>query len=431
MMDSDLLFSLISVFFLVLCSAFFSGSETALTAISRARIYHLITEKNRRAALVGKVRQHKDLLIATILLGNTAVNIGASAVATAAAIHYLGNEAVLVVTLVMTMVVLLFGEVLPKTYAIQNAEKFSLAVAPIVYALIHLFSPVTRTVQWVLRHITRLFGIDLTRSHSFVSARDVVRGTIELHHREGQMVKQERDMLGSILDLSEITVGEIMVHRKNIEMIDMGQEPADIIREATSMVHSRIPLCKDAADNILGIIHVKSLIRALNESKGQLSREEIIALAIPPWFIPETTTLRDQLLAFREKRQHFALVVDEYGVLQGIVTLEDIIEEIVGEIDDEYDHRFSKIARAGDNIYLVHGTVTIRDLNRHLDWNLPDENASTIAGLVIYEARLIPPVGASYEFHGYRFTVEERRAHQITRVRVERLPSPESQETTT
>lgn len=418
----DLLFYGMAIFFCLLLSAFFSASETALTAVSRARIYQLAMNGNKRARIVGNLRRNKESLIGAILLGNNAVNIGASALATSLGIQLLGDETgLLIVTVLMTMLVVIFCEVLPKTYAIQNAERTSLALSPILTLLVKCLYPVTQCVQLFIRLLLKIFGVDITRSNTLISATDVIRGTIELHHREGQMIKQDRDMLGSILDLDDIEANEVMVHRKHVETINADLPPQELIRQAVNTMHSRIPVWRGQPDNIIGLLHVKNLIKVINERRGELTSSNILAICHKPWFIPETTSLRDQLLAFRHKRQHFAFVVDEYGGWQGIVTLEDIIEEIVGDIDDEHDEAYNDILPAGPDVYLVEGSVTVRDLNRNLDWNLPDDEASTVAGLLLHKAEAIPSVGESYEIAGVRFTVLEKDAMQITRLRLHKL----------
>jgi len=429
---SDLAWYGLVILLFLLTSAFFSSSETALTAVSRGRIYQLVKDGNKRAAKVSWLRKEKESLIGAVLLGNNVVNIAASAVATSLAIRLFGNneQGLVLVTLVMTLLVVVFTEVLPKTYAIQNSERVSLALSPAVVAVVKILYPVTHAIQLFIRTVLRLFGVDITRANTLISATDALRGTIELHHREGQMVKQDRDMLGSILDLNDIEVRDIMVHRKNLDTIDAGLPAEQIVEQAVSMLHSRIPLWKDNPDNIVGILHVKDLVRTLNMGGGTVDNATILAIAHKPWFIPETTTLRDQLIAFRSRRQHFAVVVDEYGALLGIVTLEDIIEEIVGDIDDEHDEQEGgDIQRAAPNVYFVSGDVTIRDLNRELDWSLPDEHASTVAGLVMHEVRDIPARGRHFDLHGFRFTVVDRSPTQIRRLKVERLPPPRSEET--
>lgn len=412
----------LTILVLLLCSAFFSASETALTAISRARIYQLVMDGNKRAQTVSRLRREKEALIGTVLLGNNAVNIAASALATSLTIKLYGSEGgLLIVTVAMTLMVVIFTEVLPKTYAIQNAERVALAFSGALSILVKLLYPITKCIQTFIRLLFHLFGIDISTSNSLVSATDVIRGTIELHHREGKMVKQDRDMLGSILDLNDIEIVDVMVHRKQVETINADLPAAELIHTAVSTMHSRIPLWRERPDNIIGLLHVKNLIKAIGARGDALTSQDILAICTQPWFVPETTNLRDQLLAFRNKRQHFAFVVNEYGDWQGVVTLEDIIEEIVGDIDDEHDEVDNDIRKISEHVYLVGGSVTLRDLNRQLEWKLPDSDASTVAGLLIHEAQTIPAVGESFEVHGYRFTVMEKLSTQLTSLRIERL----------
>ncbi|MCE2927048.1 MAG: HlyC/CorC family transporter [Rickettsiales bacterium] len=423
--SNEILFYGIAILLLLFVSAFFSASETAMTAVSRARLYQLVIDGNKRAQAVSKLRRNKEATIGTVLLGNNAVNIAASTIATTLTIRLFGTEegGLVIVTIVMTLLVVIFTEVLPKTYAIQNAERVSLALSPALSILVKLLYPITHTIQIIIRAVLKLFGVDITQSNTLISATDVVRGTIELHHREGKMIKQDRDMLGSILDLNDIEVENVMIHRMEVETIDATLPAPELIKQAVSTMHSRIPLWRGEPDNIIGILHVKDLVKAMSGRLGTLSSEDIVAICHKPWFIPETTSLHDQLLAFRNRRQHFALVVDEYGSWQGIVTLEDIIEEIVGNIDDEHDESSREIQKISDHSYLVNGSVTLRDLKRQLDWDFPDEHASTIAGLLIHEAQTIPSVGDHYFFHGFRFTVVEKDDTQLTSLRIEKLAS--------
>ncbi|MBV8939570.1 MAG: HlyC/CorC family transporter [Alphaproteobacteria bacterium] len=428
-MSATIAVSVLTIVVFLLISAFFSAAETALTAVSRARIYQMIKEGNKRAVRVSRLRKEKESLIGTVLLANNAANIASSALATSLCIQLFGENSaeLLIITLIMTFAVVIFAEILPKTYAIQNAEKTSLALAPSLSFMVKLLYPFTKGIRIFIRGLLKLFAVDISGNNTLISSADVLRGAVELHHREGTLVKQDRDMLGSILDLNDIEVRDIMVHRTYIAMIDASLSASDIREQAFSMMHSRIPLWKDNPDNIVGVLHVKDLIRAETTGRAPLDDHEILSLAHPPWFIPETTNLRDQLVAFRARRQHFAIVVDEYGAVLGIVTLEDIIEEIVGEIDDEHDDRGAKdIQKAGPNVYYIAGDVTIRDINRELDWDLSDEHASTLAGLVLYEARVIPAKGQHVETQGFRFTVVDKSATRIRRLRVEKLPAAEN-----
>ena len=422
-MDDDLIFYGLTILLFLLISAFFSAAETAMTAVSRARIYQLVMGGNKRAILVSKLRKEKETMISSVLLGNNAVNIAASAIATTLSVRLFGDSSGLViVTIIMTLLVVIFSEILPKTYAIKNAERVSLAFAPILSFVMKIFMPITYTIQMVIRILLKCFGVESTQSNNLVSATDIIRGTIELHHREGTMIKQDRDMLGSILDLNDIEVQDIMVHRMEVETLDADLSADELVKRAVSTMHSRIPLWRGEPDNILGLLHVKDLIKIMRERQEALTNSDILAICKKPWFVPETTNLHDQLLAFRNKRQHFALVVDEYGSWQGIVTLEDIIEEIVGDIEDEHDEADDEIQKISENTYLLDGDVTIRDINRHLGWNLPDDEASTIAGLLIHEAENIPSVGENFMVHGFRCTVMEKSAMQITKIKIEKLP---------
>ncbi len=420
-LDWTLIGPVLMIIGLLCLSAFFSGSETSLTATSRARMLQMERDKHPGAAVVNKLIGDGESLLGSILLGNNLVNIAASMIAGQLFEDLLGGNSVLWATLIMTFTVLIFAEVLPKTYALSNPDRFALTVARPILLAVKVFAPVVRAVQVVVRGTLRIFGANV--EGPVLSAHDELRGAIALHHEEGGVVKDDRDMLGGVLDLRELTVDDIMVHRKSIVMIDADKKPEEIVTEALHSPHTRLPLYKGDAENIVGILHVRDIARALHEADGDASVIDIDALRREPWFVPETTEVLDQLNAFREKREHFALVVDEYGALMGLVTLEDILEEIVGAIEDEHDIAVEGIQPDNENgSWLVDGAVPIRDLNRALDWELPDEEAVTIAGLVIHEAQTIPERGQVFQFHGARFEVVERRRNQITRLRVSVSP---------
>lgn len=410
--------SILAIFVLLLLSAFFSGSETALTAASRARLHGWEKDGNKNAGLVNQIRETKDKMIGALLLGNNLVNILASALATSVLIHIFGEAGVVYATLVMTMLVLIFAEVLPKTFALHNADRMSVFIAPIINIVVLVFSPVTEVVTKIVRGVLKLVGADV----SMVSAGshvEVLRGVIEMHEGSDQEVQDQRAMLRSILDLAEVDVEEVMLHRQKVEMLDVSKPLETIIEEALNSPYTRLPIYRDNSDNIIGILHVKALIRAMKAAEEDRSEIDIEALASDPWFVPETTTLYDQLQAFRARREHFAVVVDEYGSFMGIVTLEDILEEIVGDISDEHDIAVAGVRWQPGGNYLVEGPVTIRDLNREFDWNLPDdEDYSTIAGLIIHEAKTIPTVGQSFTFYEFRFDIIRRQQNQITLLRI-------------
>jgi Mg2+/Co2+ transporter CorB len=403
---------------LLIISAFFSGSETALTAASRARMHALEEDGSKRARLVNRLLEMRERFIGAILLGNNLANIAASALATTLFLRLFGEAGVVYATLVMTAVVVLFAEVLPKTYAIVNADRMALFVAPPVRFLVAVLAPVTAAMQWVVRHTLRLFGASISDDAEVLSAHEELRGAIDLYHKAGGMVKLTRDMLGGVLDLRELTVSDIMVHRTKMDAIDVELPTEAIIDAALKSPHTRLPLWRGEREEIVGVLHAKTLLRALRDARGDTSKIDILALAAPPWFVPDTTTLKDQLNAFLKKKAHFAIVVDEYGEVMGLVTLEDIIEEIVGEISDETDIAAALAKPQPDGSLIVDGAVPIRDVNRLMDWDLPDEEATTIAGLVIHEAQTIPNPGQAFTFHNYRFEVLRRQRNRITSLRV-------------
>ena len=409
------------VFFLLLLSAFFSGSETALTATSRAYMHQRENDGDSRAKRVNSLLGHRDRLIATILLGNNLVNILASALATSLMITLFGESGVVYATAIMTVLVLIFAEILPKTFALLHTNQMALAVAPIMQVLTWLARPINAVIQGIVYAVLRLLGAGNTRAMTAQQTLWELRGVID--HRTGDAeikdeVKHERAMLRSVLDLNDVEVGEIMTHRKTLKTIDSSLPSEDILTQLSDSPYTRIPLWRKTTENIVGVLHTKALLRALQQAKGNVEDINISQVCSDPWFVPESTKLLDQLNAFRERREHFAIVVDEYGDVQGIVTLEDILEEIVGEIDDEHDVAVSGVRPQRGGSYLINGSVTLRDLNREFEWDLPDEEAATIAGLVMSESRSIPTPGQVFTFHGFRFEILRRHRNQIIQLRV-------------
>lgn len=429
-MSIELAASIAAIALLLLLSAFFSGSETSLTAASRPRMHTLEQQGNRSAHLVNHLWANKERLIGAILLGNNLVNIAASALATGVLITMFGEAGVAYATVVMTLLVVIFGEVLPKTYALHHAERMALVIAPIMRPVVYLLAPVTHAVQAIVKATFKAFGINFDTSLDSERAEQELRGAIDLHlhHGTSEEVRQEREMLRSILDLADVEVGEIMTHRSNVVTIDVGQPSAKVVEDMLASPYTRMPLWRGTPDNIVGVLHAKELFRAVKANPDGIDNIDVMAIAHSPWFIPESTDLLSQLQAFRTRHEHFAIVVDEYGELLGIVTLEDILEEIVGEIADEHDVEMEGVQILKDGAVAVDGSVTIRDLNRRFDWRLPDEEASTIAGLVLYEARRIPEVGQVYLFHGFRFEILGRKRNQITAIKLTPLSESASAE---
>jgi Mg2+/Co2+ transporter CorB len=425
MMDTEIWITIGAIFVLLLLSAFFSGSETALTAVSRPHMHHLLKTGDKRAGIIAKLHARMERLIGTILLVNNLVNILASALATSLLIGVFGDTGVAYATLVMTLLVLIFAEVLPKTYAINNADRTALSVAPVVRLLVLVLSPLSDAVQVVVRATLRLFSVS-TESNLGAISDDELRGAIDIHAETGSTDDQERAMLRSILDLDHVEVGEIMVHRKDIFTVDAGLSPTAILEQVIASPYTRIPMWRKKPDNIIGVLHAKTLLSAVKLQAPATEKLDIPGLAAKPWFIPESTTLLQQLHAFRKKREHFALVVDEYGVLMGIVTLEDILEEIVGDISDEFDITVPGVRLQADDTFIIKGDVTIRDLNRQFDWSLPDDQAATLAGLVLHESRRIPDVGQVFNFYDFRFEILRRKRNQITSLRLSPPKHPPS-----
>lgn len=409
--------SLIAIGCLLVMSAFCSGSETALTAVSRPLMHQMEQDGSRRATQVNRLIAARDRLIGALLLGNNLVNILASSLATSTLMALFGEAGIVYATAGMTVVVVLFGEVLPKTYAIYHANKVALLVAPPVRVLVVLLSPAVRAIEMTTRLIFRLFGATYATEASIETAMMELRGAIEVHASEEE-VEEERKMLRSILDLDDVVVSDVMTHRKSAATIDAGLPAAEIVDQILKSPYTRLPLWRDNPDNIIGVVHAKDVLRAISGLDGDKDKLDVAELASPPWFIPDSTTLLEQLTAFRKRREHFALVVDEYGALLGIVTLEDILEEIVGDISDEHDIAVAGVRPQSNGSYVVDGTVTIRDLNREFDWRLPDEEAATIAGLLLHESRQIPNAGQVFRFFGFRFEVLRRHRNQITLIRL-------------
>jgi Mg2+/Co2+ transporter CorB len=399
-------------------SAFFAAAETAFTAASRARMAALEKNGDARAAIVNRLLGSRERFIGAMLIGYNIVAIGASAFTTSVLIALVGNEGVIYATIFMSLLVIVFAEVMPKTIAITTPDRLALLIARPVALCVALFGPATLAVEKLVQWMLRPFGVLIHADQSILSATEEIRGQVDLLHKEGGVAKVERDMLGGLLDLENLVVSEVMVHRTRMRAINADLPAEEIVREVLSSPHTRLPLWRGTPDNIIGVLHAKDLLRALDAVGGDASRLTVEAIALETWFVPDTTSLRAQLRAFLTKKTHFALVVDEYGDVQGLVTLEDILEEIVGDIKDEHDLMVQGVRPQPDGSVTVDGAVPIRDLNRAMDWNLPDEEATTVAGLVIHEARTIPDAGQAFTFHGFRFQVLRKSRNRITTLKI-------------
>jgi Mg2+/Co2+ transporter CorB len=406
----------------LLVSAFFSASETALTGSSRASMLRLQKQGSRDAGIVAYLLDARERMIGALLVGNNLANIGASALATGVLTAWFGEVGVLYATAVMSVLVIIFAEVLPKTVAINAPDRISLLVARPMKLVVMVLGPVLTVIDVIIRGLLVLLRIPVGANQPLLSPTERLRGAVDLIHYEGGVEKLDRDMLGGLLDLKDLQVSDVMVHRTEMVMVNADLPPEDLVREVLATEYTRIPLWRDKPENIIGVLHAKDLLRAIRLSDGDIAKIDVATIALPPWFVPEMRSLSEQLKAFRRRKTHFALVVDEYGEVEGLVTLEDILEEIVGDISDEHDIEVAGVRAQPDGSVVVDGSVPIRDLNRAMDWHLPDEEATTIAGLVIHEARSIPDRGQSFTFHGFRFRVLRRERNRITALRIVPLP---------
>ena len=412
----------IAIIILLVLSAFFSGSETALTASTRSRLTGLRMKGKTKAKVAIELLNKKESLIGAILLGNNLVNILASALATSLLIKLFGNTGVAYAVIIMTALIVIFAEILPKSYAIANAEKLALLVSPILKPLVFVLAPITWVMEKIVFSLLSFVGIKHDKNSRSISVEDEIRGTVNLHHKEGRLFKLDKDMVTGILDLSEIAVEDVMVHRSNIFMVNIDDNPEKIIFQVTDSPHTRIPVWKDNNENIIGLIHAKNLLKMLNQKDGkEISRDDIKSSLIKTWFVPETTSLKDQLQMHLRRKIKLAMVVDEYGALKGMISLEDIIEEIVGDISDEHDIDLSDVIREKDGSLIVNGTTEIRNINRNYGWDLPDEDANTISGLIINESRSFPKKGQIFQFYGFKFEILNIYKNTISKIRISSL----------
>lgn len=414
---------IISIFIVasLLCTgSLLSAIETAITASSPGRIHKLKAENNKKATIVLSLLKTKDKVINTLLIGNSIINTVCTTIATGIFIDYFDEGmATLITSVVMSLLIIIVGEVVPKAVAIVRSEEIALFFAPTITIFLKLLTPVNATLDVIIKVVCFVFRINLKTQ---ISGTDEVRGIIEHHHQEGHVYKSDRDMLGGVLDISDMTVSEIMVHRSNIVSINIDLTNKQIITKALSVAHTRIPLWKDSQDNIVGILHIKDLLKSLYNANNDVAKVDIKRIINKPWFVPENALVSKQLNAFRERKTHFACVVDEYGDLQGIITLEDVLEVIVGQIYDEHDSPKEIIIKKSENTFIINGIVTIRDINRELNWNLSDENATTIVGLIIHELERIPEQGETIEIFNLKITILKKVANKIDVLKVIKLP---------
>jgi Mg2+/Co2+ transporter CorB len=415
-MVENIILSISIVIFLLILSGLLSGSETSITSVSKSKIHKLAIRGDKRAKALMKIINKKNDLISSLLIGNNFVNILASALTTAILIKFYGDRGILYSTILMSLLIVIFAEVLPKNYALIRPDRFALGMTKYLSIFLKVIFPIMLFIKFINWFFFKIMKIDMDNKSTSKTAREDIRNIIDMHEDEGRLLKDEGDMLNAILDLKEITVEKIMTHRKNVYSIDLNNMQTFFYKIAQSSF-SRIPVWEKNPNNILGSIHAKNVLSNLNND-GQLDIAKIKENLIKPWFIPETTKAKDQLSEFIARKEKLAFVVDEYGELMGLISMEDIIEEIVGNIFDEKDFSTIGIRKVSKNSYRIRGDVNIRDINRELDTEIPDTISSTIAGYIIDKTESFPDVGQIFSFDGIVYEIINKNKNQITQVNV-------------
>ena len=413
----ELIILFISILLLLILSGFFSGSETALTASTRSRLTGLSNKGHKNAKTAIELLNKKESLIGAILLGNNLVNILASALATSLSIKIFGDTGVAYAVIIMTALIVIFAEILPKTYALTNSEKLALTVSPIFRPIVYLLWPVTWMMEKIVFFILSIFKIKLEKNMRVLSVEDEIRGTLDLHHKEGRLYKSDKDMVTGVLDLAEVTVEDVMVHRSNMFTVNIDDDPKKILNSVIYSSFTRIPVWQNNDENIIGIIHSKHLLKIMSQNRD-ITRSDMMQSLIKPLFIPETTSLKEQLKMHLNTKKKLAIVVDEYGVLMGMISLEDIMEEIVGDITDEIDEGLTTVVKNEDGTLTINGGTEIRDINRIYNWDLPEEEANTLSGLIIHESRSFPSEGQVFNYYGFIFEILEVKDNLIHKIKV-------------
>lgn len=421
--SSQMVIIVVTTILTLMLSAIMAAAETALTASSRARLTNMIAQNHRGALRVWKILEDPEKFISVTLLMNNVINIIGPTIVTLYSVELFGAESAFYSTAIIATLVIVFGEILPKSLAIAKPTEIALLLTPIVSCFVFLINPVILVIQFFINGIFKIIGFQYKGIHDEDAMREELRGSIDMSHQSGAVYKDEKDRLGGLLDLRDLSVSDVMMHRKDIAMMDVELPLRELIAEVLKTPYTRVPLYQDNTENIVGVLHAKDILRAMVENSFKLDDINILEVMRKPWFIPETTPVTVQLNKFLSHRNHFAIVVDEYGGLRGLITLEDILEEIVGDIRDEHDIEIPGLRTQPDGAYIVNGKISVRDLNRKTGWKLPDENYTTVAGLIIHESKTIPEKGQSFLFFGIRFEILERERNQITKIRTLVVPA--------
>lgn len=419
-MMGELEFYFLLVLFLLFVSGLISCFETAITAASRAKIHRRAMEGNKRAKILENLLKNRESVVSVMLLANNAVNIAASAVTTKVVIDVLGEEWLVLATAILTIMIIVFVEILPKTIAIKFTDKVAMFFAPVINVLFKIFSPIMLIIQKIVSLPLSFFdGEKRTKA----SELEEIRDTVDLKAKEGSIFKYDKDLLGGVLDLSDTEISEIMVHRKDIESLDASLPIADIAKYAATATHTRIPLWRGNKENIVAILNVKKLLSALYFYKGDVEQFVLSSVTSSPWFVPASNSLRSQLFAFRKRRKHLAMVVDEYGSLSGLITLEDILEEIVGEIkEDEGGGAEINIIKTKSGAYKIAGKTLIRDINKKLDLDITEsEDAYNLAAFIIGRLGRIPEEKESFSLDNNNFEIIKKSGHDLIWIKCRKI----------
>ena len=409
---------LVVIIFLILLSGFLSGSETAITATSKARIISKLKKGTKRAEYVKKIIDNKDKVISSLLLSNNLVNILASSLATAFFYDLFGVTGIFYATLLMTFLLVIFAEVLPKTYAINKPTRSALTIGPVIFYLNKILTPIVFVINKIVKVLIHKKEIN-DKKLSDEQSEEELQGVIDLYETSNPDSEHEKEMLQSILTLNDTTVEEIFTHRRNIYSVNVDLSLSEIIKMINQSRFTRIPFWKNNPENIIGLLNIRSLNI---DMKNHLNNKKIILEKIvKPWFIPSSTNLLDQLVEFKKKKEHLAFVVDEYGELMGIISLEDIIEEIVGEIVDEIDAPEKKFILNSKGVIVAEGNQNIKDLYKEFDLNLPEIESSTIAGHVMDIAKKIPMYGETVKDDKFNYKITSHSRKQILRLEITKI----------
>lgn len=402
----------------------FSLAEASFIASSKSKVYKMKQEGNKKAKLLDKILEQRETMISTLLFGNNAVNILASSIVTIIALEYLPfklyESSPLIGSLGLTIIILIFSEIVPKTIAINNPERVAVSLAGLCVLVKKVMWPPVYLLNKVAYGIIRI--VSANKNQYAETALDTIRGEIEYHHVQGAL-KHDKDMLEGVLNLVEMDVETVMTHRKDCKMIDIQSSILEITDFLKETSHTRIPVYDDTPDKIIGIIHLKDYL-ILTQNKKEVTHEDIKSILLFPLFVPLNIKLKTQLMEFKKKRSHLAIVVDEYGGMMGIVTLADILEEIVGTIEDEHDDGQKNIIEESSGVYIVNGECQISDFNRQRGSHFNYEGASTMAGLVIEKAEKIPDEGEEFIISNYKFTILQKEVSKISLLKIEVLQNP-------